>query len=281
MTTIKEALKFGKNFLKEYNIQTAQIDTRVLLQKILEKSYENLLMQYDEEIDEAQFQKFISLLELRKNHFPIAYLIGTKEFYGRDFNVNENVLIPRPESELLIDEALKIFSKKDKINILDLGTGSGCLGLTLLAEIPNANATLVEKSIAAIEVAKTNCKKLNLTKRCKIIQSDWFSSLQNCSKKFDLIICNPPYISLKDERVNLEAQHEPASALYSEKNGMQDICHIVNDVKQFLSENATLLMEFGSGDEQVITDIFQKAGFSDLYLKKDLADINRIIVAKL
>lgn len=279
--TIKEALNFGKNLLKQYNIQTAQIDARILLQKALKMSYENLLINYDDEIKEVAYEKFKSFLELRKKHIPIAYLIEEKEFYGRVFFVNQNVLIPRPESELFIDESLKIFSEQKEIKILDLGTGSGCLGLSLLAEMPQAHAILIEKSHEAIEVAKINCEKLKLTNRCSIIQSDWFSSLDVFSEKFDLIICNPPYISLTDARVNQEARFEPATALFAEEEGMKDISRILSDIKKFAKNNCILLMEFGANDENRVKEILHKFKFFSFSFIEDLAGIKRIVKVSL
>ena len=190
---ISELINFGSNLLKENKINSHILDAEILLSKTLKKSREEILVNFDQTIEEKYMVNYKSLLERRIKKEPIAYIIEEKEFWSTKFYVNNNTLIPRPETELLVDTLLKTFNRK-KISILDIGTGSGCIILSLLNNLKHASGLGIDVSKSAILIAKKNGNKFNLQNRLKFMNMS-FERLFN--KKFDLIVSNPPYIEKK------------------------------------------------------------------------------------
>ena len=183
-------LKLVLTFLKKRNIQTHILDSELLLSKTLDKSREEILVKLDQNINRGKFLVFKEYLQRRCHNEPVAYIIGEKEFWSEKFKVNKDTLIPRPETELMVEEILKKFEKK-KLSILDVGTGSGCIILSLLNNLKNSNGIGVDISKNAISIAKINASKLKMLDRVKFLNR----SIENLtSKKFDLIVSNPPYI---------------------------------------------------------------------------------------
>ena len=282
-------------------------ESRILLAHALGYSEEYLLMNGDEEIDS---DKYFELVERRKSHEPIAYIIGKKEFYSREFIVDSSVLIPRPDSEIMVDVVIRhtegsSASRKDPVRqtepvvraphthtqgpygrdkslpqddvrILELGIGSGCLLLTLLWEMPNATGQGVDISEAAINIATQNMEKFELSDRCKIYKSNWFEKVDG---KFDVIISNPPYINKDDQNIMAKETllHEPVGALYSEKGGFADYRKIASQAKNYLNENGKIFLEIGIGQKNSVAKIFEEKGFVLESIHKDLAGIERVV----
>ena len=201
---------------------------------------------------------------------PIQYILKKWSFYQGEYFLNENVLIPRPETELLVDY---IVSKlNDKKSILDLGTGSGCIAIELSKKLPTAKITAIDVSTKALELAKKN--NFQTKNPVNFFTSNWFTDV---NEKFDLIISNPPYIS-KDSNLDESLKFEPQIALYSKNNGLADLSKIITDSREYLHENGVLKLEHGIGQEGYLQQKMLKEGFKKIELIKDLKDINRFII---
>lgn len=210
---------------------------------------------------------------------PLAYILGEWEFYGIPFAVNPDVLIPRPETELLVDLALSWMSNhKQEANVLDLGTGSGCIGLSVLQKNPKAKLTAVDFSEAALAVAMHNCGKLNLQSRTELLLADASSFLSE--KKFDLVLANPPYIAFDDPNTDaLALSYEPRSALYTDRNGLACIQTWIKVAVQSLDKLGLVAFEIGHMQGQEAKRIFTEAGaFDQVEIRKDLAGLDRVVV---
>ena len=201
---------------------------------------------------------------------PIQYILEKWSFYEGEYHINENVLIPRPETEILVDYIVNTF--RDKKSILDLGTGSGCIAIELSKKLQTAKITGVDLSAKALELAKKNNAQ---TENCvNFFTSNWFS---NVNQKYDLIVSNPPYIS-KDSSLDKSLKFEPMIALFSENQGLADLSKIITDSINYLQEHGVLMLEHGIGQENYLREKMIKEGFKKIELIKDLKDINRFII---
>ena len=239
-----EIIKFGSNLLKEKKIPSFILDSEILLSKTLNKTRENILINLDQKINSKNISAFKEYLLRRSYNEPIAYIMGEKEFWSKKFYVNKGTLIPRPETELLVDKILKIYQGK-KISILDIGTGSGCIIISILSSLKNSNGIGIDISKNAILTAKKNVLKHKLTKRVKFLNK----SLNNIfGKKFDLIVSNPPYIGSKDIK-NLSddiKRYEPRIALDGGNDGLDLIKKVIYKSKYILKTKGTLALEIGN-----------------------------------
>ena len=244
---VLEVIKTGSKLLKEKNISSHVLDTELLLSKSLNKSREELLINLDQNINKRELTNFNKYLIRRSNKEPIAYLLGEKEFWSKKFFVNKDTLIPRPETELLVEKLVTIYKEK-KITILDIGTGTGCIIASLLSELKNSSGTAVDISREAILVAKKNARKFKLSDRIKFLHKP-FEELYG--KKFDLIVSNPPYIK-RMEIKNLSddiKKFEPRMALDGGNDGLDVIKKVIYKSREILKINGTLALEIG--DEQI------------------------------
>lgn len=277
MRTIKNILRDAKEILRKADIISYQIDAEILLMHLLNISKTELICNLNRKVKQSDYNSYQLLLEQRLAYKPISQIIGLREFYGREFIVSNKVLDPRPDSETLIDVSRKFYNKSSNIKILDLGCGSGVLGLTLLAELPNSKAIAVDISRDALNIARRNAKYLNLEKLCQFVQSNWY---ENITGKFDLIISNPPYIPSSDIP-NLQKEiflHEPHNALDGGDDGLDCYREIACKSSNFLNENGKIILEIGIGQENDIKNIFQEYGFYLEYSEKDLGQIIRCLV---
>ena len=224
-------------------------------------------------------QHFLALVDRRCVGEPIAYLIGFREFYGRAFAVAPGVLIPRPETELLIDIPRSKFDPETSLRILDLGTGSGCIALTLSLELPKAHVVAADVSEDALLVARKNAERLGVGGRVKLIQSDWFSALGG--ERFDLIVSNPPYIATADDHLSQgDLRFEPRIALVSGADGLGDIRHIVANAHAHLRPGGLILVEHGYDQAERIAVLLSARGFCDIEQYLDIAGLVRISGAR-
>ena len=244
---VLEVIKTGSELLKEKNISSHVLDTELLLSKSLNKSREELLVNLDQNINKRELTNFNKYLIRRSNKEPIAYLLGEKEFWSKKFFVNKDTLIPRPETELLVEKLVTIYKEK-RITILDIGTGTGCIIASLLSELKNSSGTAVDISREAILVAKKNACKFKLSDRIRFLHKP-FEELYG--KKFDLIVSNPPYIK-RMEIKNLSddiKKFEPRMALDGGNDGLDLIKKVIYKSREILKINGTLALEIG--DEQI------------------------------
>jgi release factor glutamine methyltransferase len=274
---------------------SARIEVQCLLQTALKVSRTYLLTYPEQTIAADQYARYLALFERRLAGEPVAYLLGEREFYGLMFNVTTATLIPRPETELLVELSLQCcgreaailpgnlrlpacagFPKKDKYRVLDLGTGSGVIALSIAHARPNVDVTAVDISDAALAVARSNMQKLKLG-NVRLLRSNWFSELHN--EKFDIIVSNPPYIAADDTHLQQgDVRFEPRIALTSGEDGLRDIRHIVIHAKEHLNVGGRLFIEHGYKHAALVHALFEQAGYCEVDSTKDLAGIERVSV---
>lgn len=276
---LKELYTNSINLLKNKGILTANLDVKILLAFLLNIDTKEIINYFDKEISDEFLNNFQKLLSKRLNRGPIANIIGKKAFWDYDFIVNENVLTPRPDSETLIEAVLKNYKDKDqKLNILDLGTGSGCLILTLLSIYQNSQGLAIDISDKALEIAKQNAKLLNIN-RIKFLKNNWND---NINKKFDIIISNPPYIPKKEIEI-LEPEvnkYNPLLALDGGNDGLDCYKYLAENLQKNCKENTKIFLEIGKNQENNIIEIFKNNKFELLKMYKDINGIIRILELK-
>ena len=253
---------------------SARIEVQCLLQAVLQVNRAYLLTHPEQLLSDAQQARFNALFERRLSGEPVAYLLGEREFYGLTFKVSPATLIPRPETELLVDLALQRISRQGTCRVLDLGTGSGAIALSIAYARPHAEVVAVDIAPAALEVAQMNVQQLKLG-NVRLLQSDWFTALRG--EHFDIIVSNPPYIAVGDAHLGQgDVRFEPRIALASGANGLQDIGHICVQAKIHLNDYGWLLFEHGYDQAAQVRELFQKSGFVNIFSAADLAGIERV-----
>jgi len=260
----------------EQSSESARLDIELLLCSILKKDRSFLRAWPEHELQQEQLSSFQQLLQQRLAGKPIAHILGERGFWSLNLKVTKDTLIPRPDTERLVELALELIPQKATWNILDLGTGTGAIALSLAKEHPSCFITATDQSLEVLEVAKQNAKDNDIS-NIKLIQSDWFSKLEN--KKFDIIISNPPYIKENDPHLKQgDVRFEPLSALTSGEDGLNDIRHIIADSKQHLKQNGVLLIEHGYDQAGSVCNLLSKANFSKVENFKDDNGVPRVSI---
>jgi release factor glutamine methyltransferase len=275
---IENVLNEGIAILQKNKIANPQLDSEILLSNSIKRDKKHIILNPKEVLNSEQLGKFKSLIERRKKGEPIAYLINKKEFWKDEFFVNKDVLIPRPDSELIIEQVLKIYSKDDQLQILDIGTGSGCILLSILKERSNFYGTGIDISKKSINVSKFNAKQLNLTNRVKFFHS----SVDNFNNgKYDMIVSNPPYIEqlslkyLEKDVVNFE----PKLALSGGVDGFSKIRKVINKASTLIKKNGKFILEIGFNQKNKVIKILKKEGFYVNKAIKDYGNNDRCIIS--
>ena len=279
--TIKQAIDKGTVLLKGKNIDTPKMKARLLIQFILNKSRQYIMVYDNKEISKEQEQKYLQAIEKIIKGIPIEHITHQKEFMKMNFFVNENVLIPRQDTECLVEEVIQISKKIGAKKILDLCTGSGAIAISLAKYIENSEITATDISEKALDVAKINAKNNEVEKSIKFIKSDLFKNIPKT--KFDIIVSNPPYIK-KEEIKNLQeqVQKEPIIALDGGYDGLDFYRKIANKSYEFLKYNGYLCLEIGYDQKiDVIEIIENEEKYSNTYCKKDLYGNDRVIITKI
>jgi release factor glutamine methyltransferase len=279
---IKEAIKLAIE--KFQNSATASLDARILLCKVLSLSYEQLLIKYNDILSENEIKQFFNFVERRAAMEPVAYIVGMQEFYGRDFIVNKNVLIPRPETELLIESLIENYNAHHlgkNIKILELGTGSGAISVSIASELRMTDILAVDISRKALDIAEINAHNHHVNKQINFIQSNWFSNV--LADKFDYIISNPPYIAYNEQSdMALSTRlFEPSLALYAKDDGFASYIAIINSASSYLKDGGKIFFEIGYKQGSKVVEILKNCGFVDIVTKRDLAGHDRVIIARL
>ncbi len=277
LQTIKEEVE---ERLKKAAVTEAKLDARLLMMQALDISPVDYALEKDKVISDDQTLALMHMVEQRCARVPISQIFGKKEFWSLTFKVTSDVLTPRPDSETLIEAALKnISNEQSAIKILDLGTGSGCLLLTLLNELPNAIGVGIDISPDALKVAETNAENLNLADRAELRQGNWTSSL-SLNDRFDIIISNPPYIGTREiEDLSPEVKdHEPGIALFAGEDGLNDYRKISATIGPFLKTGGKIIVEIGYKQAEDVKEIFTSAGFNNSSLYQDLGHRDRCLI---
>ncbi|HEY6659860.1 MAG TPA: peptide chain release factor N(5)-glutamine methyltransferase [Pyrinomonadaceae bacterium] len=273
---IAEALRSAYEILERAGVPEARREAGSLLSFILSKDRTYLIAHAEDHVDDASLGRFQESVERRATGEPLQYITGVQDFFGREFRVTPDVLIPRPETELLVEAALEIAGPTPFI--CDVGTGSGCIALTLLCEMSEARAAAVDKSPAAIDVAKLNAKNLSVSDRTQFVVSDCFDALDPSRYQFDLVVSNPPYVS-EAMMAGLQREvrdHEPLVALSPGRDGLSVIRRLLKDTPAFLKENGHLIMEIGFDQGEAVQELVGEWHLLDI--KPDLQGIPRIVV---
>lgn len=253
-------------------------DAQVLLGHVLGVSRAWLVAHGADRADPDAAARLRALVGAREQGRPVAYLTGQREFYGRTFRVSDAVLIPRPETELLVEAALQRLPENEPGTVLDLGTGSGCIALTLARERPASRVTAVDASPAALEVARLNAGALQAD--VEFLQGDWFAPV--AGRRFDLIVSNPPYVAEGDLHLTRgDVRFEPGQALLAGRDGLRELRRIVASAPLHLNAGGWLLLEHGHDQGKACEDLLRSAGFSDRLRLADLAGLPRVAGGRL
>jgi len=258
--------------LAEAQQAIGRLEARVLLRHVLRCDEAFLIAHGDDEMTVAHSAEFGRLIARRASGEPVAYLTGHREFYGREFMVTPAVLIPRSDTELLVELALQRMA--ENAAVLDLGAGSGCIGVTLAAERPQAQVTLVDQSGDALDVARANAHR-HAAANTVLLRSDWYAALGTA--RYDLIVSNPPYIASGDAHLHQgDLRFEPQAALASGTDGLDDIRRIVAGAQRHLKPGGWLLCEHGHDQADACTALLQQAGLIEVFSARDIAEIRRV-----
>jgi len=255
----------------------ARLEARVLAAFAWNVNPAWLIAHDTDPLSDRQAAQFEALLARRLAGEPVAYLTGTREFYGRSFQVSPAVLIPRPDTELLVEQALARIPHEQTVDVLDLGTGSGCIAITLALERPHARVTAVDRSPAALAIARHNATTLDA--RVEFLASDWFADL--AGRRFDLIVSNPPYIAGADPHLRRgDVRFEPLSALAAGQDGLDDLRRLISAACAHLKAGGTLLLEHGFDQADAVVELLRQHGFEQTCTLRDLAGLNRVSGAR-
>ena len=271
-----EAFLLGMQKLKEAEIGEAQLDARLLLEEVCRTDHNTLLCHGDREVSEAEEEQYRKALEQRAVHVPLQHLLGYQDFMGLRFQVNEHVLIPRQDTEILVEEAMRYLH--DGMRILDLCTGSGCILLSLLHYSNDCEGTGVDISKEALQVAALNAELLGI--KADFLKSDLYEKVTG---KFDLLVSNPPYIERKVIPTLMEEvrEYDPYIALDGGEDGLDFYRRIIGGAQDYLKRGGQILMEIGSGQAQAVSELLREAGFKEIDVCRDFAGLDRVVSGRL
>lgn len=281
--TIEKLLKDGLNIIEEREYNNPFLDVQLILSHLLKKDKIYLHMHKDEEVDSNVSEKYYEMVERRNLGYPLQYMINSQEFMGLDFFVQEGVLVPRPDTEILVEKLINMVNqtafKDKKIKILDIGTGSGAIALSLAYYLKNSVVTAIDISDIAIETATLNVKRLNLS-NVSIIKADVFEDMNIGDEKYDIVVSNPPYIEKSTiEELQIEvSKYEPKIALDGGIDGLDFYRQIINVFKEIHGKNSILAVEIGYNQKKTVTEIFENAKlFNKIETYKDLSGNDRVV----
>jgi release factor glutamine methyltransferase len=275
---IQTAIINGIRILKNKNIPTAQLDSEILMTKVIGKDKKYIILNNNKDLKSEKLNEFEKLIKERSNRKPIAYLTNTKDFWKYEFKVTEDTLIPRPDSEIIIEEVIKITKNKNKISVLDIGVGSGCLLISILKERKNFYGTGIDINKNCLNVSKINANKLNVDNRIKFYKSDVDKFVLG---KYDLVVSNPPYI----KKYNIKylerdvARFEPTLALNGGLDGLSEIRKVIKKSSELIKKNGKFILEIGINQKNKTINLLKEKGFYINGVLKDLSKNDRCIVS--
>ncbi len=279
--TVQKILEWTTGFLKQKGVESPRLEAELLLAHARKCQRIRLYTDFAELLSDDQRAVMRELVQRRAKREPLAYIVGTREFYGRPFDVDANVLIPRPETETLVDVCLERIPKDEPREILEVGIGSGCISVTIARLRPQCSVIATDMSEGAISVAQRNAEKQGVTTRVTVLHGDTLEPVMNSGRKFDGLVSNPPYVR-DDERSELQpevGQHEPAQALFAGPDGLDVVRRIAAEAPQLLKQGAFLAMELDPSQCAAVSDMLRSVGFSSVLIRKDLSGLDRIVEA--
>lgn len=280
--TIIKILDWTKQYFADRGVENPRLDAEVLLCAVLQCERIKLYMDFERPLTGAELSQYKKYVARRGQHEPLAYILGEKEFMRNSFKVTPATLVPRPETELLVESLIKAargLKADGDVKILDIGTGSGAIIVSLLDYLPNAKGVGVDISVDALIVAEENSRRIGVRERAGFMQSDLFSRIP-ADKKFDIIVSNPPYIPAADiAGLAKDVQKEPRGALDGGADGLDFYRRIISEAMDHMTDEGILAFEVGINQAQVVAELCRKAGFKATAIRKDYADIERMVFA--
>ena len=278
--TIRDIIIKYSEELKEMS-DTPRLDVEMILQKALgdvDRIYIHINL--NKELSNEQYDLFLELIKDRLNGRPVAYIVGNREFMGLDFFVKEGVLIPRPDTEPLVEELIELCKMKNEVDILDIGTGSGAITISLAKYIEKSKLTSFDISDIPLEVGKKNAISNGVDHKIEFIKSDLFSAIKNKGIKFNIIVSNPPYIPKRDmDTLHTQVKdYEPYNALEGGEDGLDFYRDITEQSKDYLKSNGILAYEVGHDQAKEVSEIMKNNGYTKIYTKKDIQGIDRVVI---
>ena len=274
---IQSALKKGQSILIDNNIISAKLDSEILMSQAIRKNKKFIILNLHKEIKKRDLDYFENLIQERAKSKPIAQIIKKKDFWKYEFIVNNNVLIPRPDTEILIEQALKLVKNKNRLQILDIGIGSGCILMSILKEKKNFIGTGIDISNKSLQISKVNGQKLRINNRLRLFKSN----IDNFNTgKYDLIISNPPYIKKSDLKcLEKDVGFEPKQALDGGLDGLSEIRKVINKSSELIKRSGHFIIEIGFDQKNKVKKILRDKGFYIKKTVKDLSNHDRCIVS--
>jgi len=279
MLTVLHALTKSTDYLKKKGIESPRMNAELLLADILKCKRLELYLMYDRPLTEKELTKYREYLKRRSTFEPAQYIIGTVEFYGLEFNVSPAVLIPRPETEILVETMINSVNYEDELRVMDIGSGSGNISIATAVNLPNAYVTGIEISKSAIAVAEKNLIKYDLNKRVSFLNYDILSVNKAEFSDFDIIVSNPPYVSKGDyDKVQKEIiNYEPNFAVTDFHDGFKFYRKIISLTAQILKPSGKIFLEIAQGQSQKINEIMKENNFKEISIVQDYQKIDRVI----
>lgn len=279
---IGSLLNLSTKMLNSKNIDTARLDSQLILGKVLNKDKIYLIVNSNEEVEEKDKEEFLKLINKRMENMPVRYILGEVDFMGLDFDIEEGVLIPRSDTEVLVEAVLKIIDKDKELNVCDLCSGSGAIGISLAHYRKNIMVDLIDFYEKPEKISKKNIVRNNLENQVKFIKSDLLKEPIKELKKYDIIVSNPPYIKedVIDTLMNDVKNYEPRTALSGGDSGLIFYERIVEESKKALKEDGILAFEIGYDQGGSVSNIMKNSGYIDINVVKDLAGLDRVVIGR-
>lgn len=282
MLTVLEALNGASDYLQNKGIKSSRLNAELLLSHILNCKRLELYLSFDRPLQKSEIDSYRELLKRRSTFEPLQYIIGKVEFYGLEFEVNQSVLIPRPETELLVETVIESVAKDENINILDIGSGSGNISIALAKNIPSCTVVGIDISEEAIETSTRNAKLNGVESQLMFVKKNILNGIEINENSFDVVVSNPPYVSVADF-VNLDPElrlYEPQIALTDEIDGLSFYRNISVLSRSLLKNNGKLFFEIGAGQSDAVKKILIDSDYKNIVIIKDYSDIERVIIGE-
>lgn len=282
MLTVLEALNGASDYLQNKGIKSSRLNAELLLSHILNCKRLELYLSFDRPLQKSETDSYRELLKRRSGFEPLQYIIGKVEFYGLDFEVNKSVLIPRPETELLVEAIIESVKNDESINIIDIGCGSGNISIALAKNIPSCRVIGLDINEEAIETSKRNAKLNGVESQLIFMKKNILNGIEISDNRFDVAVSNPPYVSVEDF-VNLDLElrlYEPKIALTDDSDGLSFYRKISSFSKTLLKSNGKIFFEIGAGQSGAVKKILMNDDYKNIVIKKDFSDIERIIIGE-
>jgi len=283
MITVLESIKLSTQFLTKKGIESPRANAEILLADILNCKRLDLYLLFDRPLTEIELQRYRDYLKKRSNFIPLQYILGKVEFYGLELSVNQSVLIPRPETELFVENIINQFSDKNNLSILDIGCGSGNISIALAVNLDPVKIIAADINGEALKIARINAKQHNVIEKINFVKHDILKEELNNFQKFDIIVSNPPYVS-KEDFSSLQKEvrdFEPRSAVTDENDGYTFFKVIAEKASQNLKENGKLFFEIAEGQSDEVNQIMNANNFTNIEVIKDYQRIDRIVCGEI